>query len=98
MNGARHPQSWLHFGGGNPFHLRVNTGSLFVNVPIDHNARAAIANVPFGQEILVPGGNLLGIGGAGGGGFAPNVRRTHLENRIDNLGNGGSQVVLVNGD
>jgi hypothetical protein len=39
-------------------------------VPVDHHPAAAVADVPLGHEVLVPGAELLGVGGTGGGAFA----------------------------
>lgn len=42
---AKRPSRWDIWGSP----VLVDTGGLFVNMPIDHNAQFAIANVPFGQ-------------------------------------------------
>src|SRR5262249_43815802 len=55
------------------FQLRVDAGRFLFNVPVDHDPRPAIANVPLGHQILVPGAELFGIGRTGGGAFAPDV-------------------------
>jgi len=52
-------------------------------VPIDHHPGAAIPRVPLGRQVLVEGPELLGIGGAGRGRVAPDLRQSGGEDRID---------------
>ncbi len=83
-----------HLRGRTALDLRVNAGRLLVDVPIDHDARPAIAYVPFGQQILVPGGELLGIRSARRRCLSPDVRQAGLQDRIDNGTDGRTQVLL----
>src|SRR5262245_43338476 len=46
-------------GGGTALELRVDTGGFFLHVPINHDTSAAISNVPFGHQVLIPGPELL---------------------------------------
>ncbi len=44
-----------------------------------HSGEAAIANMPLGEQVLVPGSKLLGIGGGGRGFLAPHFRLAAAE-------------------
>ena len=75
------------FGGRTRLELRINTGGVFLDVPIDHHPATAVAHVPFREEILIPGPELLGIGGTRGGAFPPDVGSANTEDRVDDCGN-----------
>ena len=47
--------------GGAAFELRVNTGRFLFDVPVNHNSWSTVANMPFGEQILVPSSKLFGI-------------------------------------
>ena len=83
-----------HLGGGATLELRVDAGRFLLDVPVDHDAGAAIADVPFGHQVLVPGSELLGVGGAGRRSLTPDVGMADAQQRVDNLGNGVSQMVI----
>src|SRR5438093_1555020 len=51
-------------------------------MPVHLNPGAAVAGVPFGEEILVPGAELLGIAGTRCRGLAPQVRGAHGEDGV----------------
>src|SRR5215831_9118942 len=75
------------FGGRTRLELRVNTGGVCLDVPIDHYPAASVAHVPFREEVLIPGPELLGIGGTRGGAFSPDVGSANAEDRVDDCGN-----------
>lgn len=41
--------------------LRVDAVGFAINVPIDHDAAAAVAGVPLGHQVLVPCAEFLGV-------------------------------------
>ena len=47
------------------------------DVPVDHDAPAAISDVPLGHEVLVQGAEVLGIRGAGGRARPPQMAGLH---------------------
>ena len=61
----------------NRFELGVDTDGVLFDMPVHHDALAAIAQVPFGEQIVVPGAKLLGVRCAGRGGFSPDVLPAH---------------------
>jgi hypothetical protein len=75
------------FGGGAASELRVNTDGFALDVPVDEYTGPTIAGMPFGHQILIPGGVFLGVGGAGSGAFTPDVRPSHAEDGIGHVGN-----------
>src|SRR3546814_10731013 len=48
-------------GGRTAFELRVDAGGLALHVPVNHDAPAAVADMPFRHQILIPGPHLRGI-------------------------------------
>src|SRR3546814_7668805 len=52
-------------GGRTAFELRVDAGGLALHVPVNHDAPAAVADMPFRHQILIPGPHLRGIRRAG---------------------------------
>ena len=64
-------------------------------MPVDEDARAAIAGMPLGQQILIDGVKLLGVGGTRRGRLSPNGFLSRMQQRIDDLCNGGSHVIFV---
>ena len=77
------------------FELGVDTGGLLVHMPVDHDPATVIADVPFGQEVLIPGTELLRVRGARRGAFTPDVWESHPKDGIDNLGNRVAQLVFL---
>ncbi len=51
--------------------------------------------VPFGHQVLIPRPKLLGVGGAGGGPFAPDVGEPRLKDRIGDISNRLLQCLLM---
>ena len=49
-------------GGRTTLELRVDAGGFSLHVPVDHDPSAAMANVPLGHQVLIPGAELLAIG------------------------------------
>ena len=82
-----------HFRGRARLELRVDAGRLLLHVPVDHHPAAAVADVPLGHQVLIPGAELLGVGGAGRRAFAPDLREAHAEDGVDHLGDGVPQLV-----
>src|SRR5713101_9252897 len=76
------------FGRRTRLELRVNTGGVFLDMPIDHHPTAAVAHMPFREEVLIPGPELLGVGGTRSRAFTPDVRGATAEDGVDDLGNG----------
>ena len=74
------------FGRRTRLELRVNTGSVFLDMPIDHYPTAAVAHMPFRKQVLIPGPELLGVGGTRGGAFTPDVHGSDAEDRVGDLG------------
>src|SRR5262245_24790290 len=83
-------------GGGTALELRVDTGGFFLHVPIDHDPSAAISNVPFGHQFLIPGPALLTVCCTRGSTFSPDVGQASRKRGIDYTANGFSQRILFN--
>ena len=49
--------------------------------------------MPLGEQILIPGGKFLGVGGASRGRFSPNMRLSDSKDAIDDLPNHGPEIV-----
>src|SRR3546814_9343280 len=60
-------------GGRTAFELRVDAGRLALHVPVNHDAPAAVADMPFRHQILVPGPHLRRIRRAGSSCLAPDA-------------------------
>ena len=56
-----------HFRRGRRLELRMDAQRVSLDVPVDHDAATAVAHVPLRGEILIPGAEVLGVGGASGG-------------------------------
>jgi hypothetical protein len=50
--------------------------------------------MPFGHQILIPGGVFLGVGGACRGAFTPDVRPSHTEDGSGHVGNRCSECIF----
>ncbi len=74
--------------GGAGLELRIDTGGLLLDMPVDHDPFATIADVPFGHEILMPRAKLLRVGGAGRGSLTPDRGAAHTEDRVRHGGDG----------
>ena len=64
-----------------------------LDVPVDHDPAPAIADVPLGREVLVPGTEVLAVRGAGVCALAPDQRITGVERAIGHGGDGLAQLV-----
>ena len=71
--------------------LGVDTGSATLHVPVDHDAASAIADVPLGHQVLVPGAELFAVGGTGRGALAPDVAQGRGERGVDDPADGLAQ-------
>src|SRR3954468_7672221 len=60
-----------YLGGGGRLELRVDAQRFPLDMPVDHDAPTAVADVPLGRKVLVPRTEVLGVGRAGGGTIAP---------------------------
>lgn len=83
-------------GGGTALELRVDTGGFFLNVPINHHPSAAIPNVPFGHQVLIPGPALLPVRSTRGGALPPDVGQAGRKRGIAHAANGFAQRILFN--
>ena len=50
--------------------------------------------MPFGHQILIPGGVFLGVGGACRGALSPDIGQSHAENGIGHVGNRRTQGIF----
>src|SRR5258708_5341698 len=97
--GAMTEHSFHHRGylrGGAAFELGVNTGRLLFDMPVNHNSRSPVANMPLGEQILIPGSELLGIGGTGCGSLTPDLREPCRKDGISNVGDRIAELLFVN--
>nr|WP_235932657.1 hypothetical protein [Dictyobacter arantiisoli] len=85
-----------YLGGGATFELGIDAGGLSFDVPVNQNARTTIANMPLGEQVLVPRSEFLGVGGTRCRAFAPDVGTPDLKNRIGDMGDGIAQLLFVN--
>ncbi len=76
-----------HLRGGAAFDLRIDAGSLLFEMPVDHDTWSPVADMPFGEQILIPGGEFLGIRSAGRRRLAPDLRMPDAQERIDHFPN-----------
>ena len=53
-----------------------------LDIPVDHDAPAAVAHLPLGRKVLVPSAEVLGIGRAGGCAFAPDSRVAGIQRAL----------------
>ena len=79
-------------GGRAGGELAVDAELLLLDVPVDHHARAAVAVVPLGHQVGVPGAELLGIRRAGRA-LAPQQHVADLERLVDDLDDRAAQPV-----
>ena len=64
-------------------------------MPIDHDAAAAVACVPFGQQVLIPGPELLRVRSARCRSFSPYLRRSRPHGGIHDFSDGGAELILI---
>src|SRR5690348_8882722 len=64
-------------------------------MPVNHNSWSPIANMPFGQQVLVRGSKLFRIRGAGGCSLTPNLRLPDVKDCIGNMGNRIAELLFV---
>src|SRR3954451_17250312 len=64
-------------GGGGGLQLRIDAGAAPLDVPVDHDAAAAVADVPLGHQVLVPGTELLRVGGTSRRALAPDADHSY---------------------
>ena len=83
-----------HLGTGAGLELGVNTHGMALNMIVNHDARAPIAGVPLGHEILIPRTKLLAIRCTRRGRLTPQVSLPHLEDRITYLRNRRADLLL----
>ena len=92
---AQHPLDYGgHFGGRAAFELRLDADGFLFDMPIDHDPRTTVANMPLGEQVLIPCPKLLGVRGARRRAFAPNMRMPHLKNGIRHLRNRSPHLAL----
>ena len=83
-----------HLRGRATLQLRVDAGGFLLDMPVNHDPAAAIADVPLGHEVLIPGTEFLAVRGAGGGAFAPNRGESCGEGGIHHTANGFAQGIF----
>ena len=71
-----------HLRRGTALELGVDAGRFLFHMPVDHDATATIANVPFGHQVLIPGAKFLGIRCTGCCAFSPYRGITSSKNRV----------------
>ena len=49
------------FRGRTAFELGVDTGGLPLHVPVNEHPWPAVANMPFGEQVLIPRAEFLGV-------------------------------------
>ena len=54
-------------------------------MPVDHDAAAAVADVPLRHQVLVPGAELLGVGGTCRRALAPDAGVAGTQGGVDDL-------------
>ena len=64
-----------------------------LDMPVDHDAAPAIADVPLCRQVLVPGAEVLGIGCAGRRSVAPDRRIAGMQRAVGDDGDGLPQRV-----
>ena len=64
-----------------------------LDMPVNHDAPTAVADVPLGREILVPRAEVLGVGRAGGGTVAPDRRVAGMQRAVGDDSDGPAQRV-----
>jgi len=84
----------VDLGPGDVLQLRIDRHGPTLNMPIDHDAAAVVADVVFGEQVLVPGADLLGVRRAGGGALAPQRLLAGGERGVGDRG-GGPETTLA---
>jgi hypothetical protein len=83
-----------NFRGTASFQLRIDTDRFAFHMPVDEHPRTTITGMPFGHQILVPGSEFLGVGGACRGALAPDVGKPNAEDGIGHVSNRRSQRIF----
>ncbi len=73
--------------------MRVDAQRFSLDVPVDHDAAAAVADVPLRREVLVPGSEVLGVGRAGRRPIAPDGRVAGVQRAVGHDGDRPPQRV-----
>src|SRR3954467_6882442 len=81
-----------HLGRRAALELRIDTGGVLLNMPVDHDASPMVTDTPFGHQVLVPCPNLFRVGGTGGGSLAPNLREASMKDGIHDVCNGRTDM------
>jgi hypothetical protein len=68
-----------HLGRGATLELGVDAAGAPLDVPVDHHAAPAVADVPFGHQVAVPGAELGRVRRAGSADLAPDCRIARAE-------------------
>ena len=82
-----------HLGGGAAEELGVHDHRLLLDVPVDEHAPAAVAGVPLGEQVLVVGAEMGGVGRHRGGALAPDAPLAGGEGGVGQLDGGGPGAV-----
>ena len=77
-----------YFRGRTALELGINTDRFFLHMPVDHDTPAAVSDVPFGHEVLIPSAKFFGIRGTGSSAFPPNLWASDCKGGVGNAGNG----------
>src|SRR5690625_3994632 len=80
-----------HLGGGAGDQLRMDRHRARLDAPIHQHAAAAVAGVPFGEDVAVIGGEVGGVGGHGGRALTPDGLLTCGEGGVGDGCGGGFQ-------
>ena len=67
-----------------------------LDVPVDHDAAATVANMPFGHQVLVEGSEVLAVGGARRRALTPNPGVAHCQRCVDYMSGRIAQGVDIN--
>src|SRR6266498_4815881 len=76
-------QHGCHFRGRHSLELRIDANRPFFDMPVDHHPPPAIAEMPLGEKISVPGAKLLRVRGTRRGAVSPNVGSPYPRDRIN---------------
>ena len=65
--------------------LRIDAGAVALDMPVDHDTTATVADVPLRHQVLIPGAELLGVGGTCRRALAPDARMAGTQCGVDDL-------------
>jgi hypothetical protein len=77
-----------HLRGGRRLQLAMYAQRIAFDVPVDHDTASAIADVPLGCQILIPGAEMLGVRGAGRRPAPPDGRIAGMQGTVGDDGDG----------